>query len=482
MRAIDLCREARRAVEKYEENDMDMELHEKMKWVHRLRKRMLTIRQITENFVCTVQKRENTEERLEWDVDETIIVLKKERKQLRQSITQAPWTTSQTQREIGQEVERLMGQFREEHPPDVSAETMKDFFEWAPRLLLTQTNEPNITKPGEDTLWIRIAGPMRCVQDSIFAEAEKLPPSETGTYVLQASPSRNGLQWVPEETEATSSCAEEKPVYLTEEDTNQLELCTEEEIKQIVQRQSESHARESQKTAEISAEESKLSKEAEQLARVLRHAEILDTPERDHTSEIGEKLPEVPVPPTQEQFIKNLGQKMPTKTAKPKNAMSRPGVHAKPKAPPIEAAASKTSLPETKPAIPSNPSNSQAPSNPPITVMQKQGAGTFQAAGFSAFGQPSHVGAMGVAPQLGSLQQEKTAVSGKGSIGGGFGAFASGGNVFGTFSQTQGGQNQNAFAAMAQKQTSDAFGRTKPGGTFNISTKQENAKLFEMRK
>ena len=482
MRAIDLCREARRTVEKYEENDMDQELQEKMKWIHRMRKRMLTIHQITESFVCTVQKRDNVEERLEWDVDATVTLLKKERKELRQSMIRAPWTTSQTETEIDRKVAQLMEQFPEEHPKDASAENMKDFFEWAPGPLLTQINERIGTGTGEDTLWIRMAGPLRCVQDSIFAEAVKRPPTETGSYVLQVSPSQGTFQWVPEVTAAaSSSCAEDIPIHLTEKDADQLELCTEEEIKQIVQKQSESHARESQRTAEMSGEESQWSKEIEQFAHVLQRAAMQNTAERDLASRTGEKLPQAPAAPTKEQFLRNIGQKMP-KTEKPKNTVSRQGVHAKTKTLPIEAAASKTSLPETKPAIPSNPSNTQAPSNPPIAVMQQQGVGTFQAAGFSAFGQPSHVGAMGVAPQLGSLQQQKTALSGTTSIGGGFGAFASGGNVFGSFSQTQGGQSQNAFAAMAQKQTSEAFGRTKPGGTFNISAKQENAKLFEMRK
>lgn len=475
IRAIDLAWHGHQILQTLKENEIDDAVQQQMDFIHRLQNRILSVHQIIQNFQFVLKKEESEPEKVQWDVEDTISQLGKQ-KQMLEHFSSAQGCPASSRPMVEETVDQMLSEFQEAPEEDDSVEIMKEIIQWVnPPLMVTKL--ASAEKCEEEKMWKTVSDKDSYISIKDLPQTMELPDDPAQTFLLEKiephdEDAKSLYQWIPEKEVSVSSDDQTESFFTIESDSDKLELCTEEEIEQIIQAQAQREAEEAAKLHTAGLPMTEEQKKVEALfSRVLQGVSSRGT-----EPVTAFKLPTAPPVPSMQQFLKNLDQEavqiIPTTEPPPvrreSSNMTENSASPEPAQPPS--------------SVPSF-STSPAPVAASLPV-QNQGVGSFQAGGFSGFGMPSQMGMMGVAPQLGSLGNAHPSgggASGSGAIGGGFGAFAKGGNVFGAMAQGQSGQPLNAFAAMAQQSQPGSFGGMNAPG-FNINSCQGNSKLFEMRK
>ena len=490
MQAVDLAMQARQAVEVVEQNAVAEDVQQRVDLIKHLQENVAMAQRITQCFQFSLSQRDAPSGRLEWDVGASMDSLKRLKAQCQLSVSPRGASTEVPSRS---QVEECVKRVREApSPTDNPLHSITEILAGvSPEPIVTKVSESvgSESSRSESRIWKQVVGEETWNVCRVKTDRLQLPEEGGTSFVLRktgASPS--DYEWIAEQEMSDRLASDDEKSFGTfEGDSDELVLCSEEEIEEIM------------KAASLKEKEdqSPLTQRPPQNIP-LRPGEIFFTKIaavnnlKHNASDRAEpmvlfKLPQVPPTPTKEQFLKNLGLeqvKVEQQSIEVPSASQQEAVSGNGKTAPSPESPTQTSTPLLS-AEPSLPAKTGATPTP--MTQQFQGTSAFQAAGFAGFGVPSQMGSISnVAPQLGSLNAFQQGTTGASSMGGGFGAYAKGGNVFGALAQAHGSQ-QNAFSAMAQQ---SSFGGGGGGGggvmpqtsKFGMSGKEGNSKLFEMRK
>lgn len=497
MRTVDLYLRGRHAVERHIAQTEDAKLSQHLQRITKLKTSILGMHQIAQTFSFKLNTEFENDHKIEWDPEGTIEELNKLKNHLqRQPLSKddAPPTLDA----IKSTVETLLEGFRQQEEDNAPFQLGKDIADWVRPSALVTTLKDEAEDDPFDKMWSQVSDR----EDLDVRMTQQIPelPNEMDTYVLQKRDGTELQEWIPEsrleekeDDRSTLVCGSESDVF---------QICTEEEIEEILKAQAK--AKKQNESLQNEATSSRPAHVVPLSNSVLAGGNAKENPSFSPYL----KLPPGPAPISMKQFLKNLGKDV------EKEAENGPKQAPSPKEP-------RGDSPEPIQPIstPSTTSVTTSPT-PPVVTTSVQERGSFQAGGFSAFGQPSQLGS-GTGPQLGSLRASQFGMgmgTSSGNMGGGFGAYASGGNVFENLARGQTGQGTNAFASFSQQGQSNAFASFSQQGqpsafgsfsqqgqpnaftsfsqqgqpsafgmgmgtsAFNVTGQKENSKLYEMRK